>query len=163
MNDFEKRKRQLLQPLLVEAGAALMDCQGFEYGLALLLLHFGRLGTEGLPPETLFLILDDKEKKTAGQLILMLRRHLTISDGLDEALTNALTARNKLIHRVLVDNIERVVDADSRALLVKEIRRLRSQVQKASKMLQPFIVALSEALDGVNQKQLEKELKERFA
>ena len=53
MDDFEAKKRELLQPVLFEAGAALMDCQGFEYGVALLLFHFGRLGTLGLDPDKL--------------------------------------------------------------------------------------------------------------
>ena len=58
----EARKKELLQPVLFEAGGGLMDCQGFELGVALLLLHFSRLGTRGLAPEKVYLILEDKEK-----------------------------------------------------------------------------------------------------
>ena len=41
MSTFEAR-RGLLGPVLFEAGGGLMDCQGFELGVALLLLHFSR-------------------------------------------------------------------------------------------------------------------------
>jgi len=48
MNEFEKRKREVLQPIYFEAGAALFDCQSFEYGIAYLLYLFARFGAEGL-------------------------------------------------------------------------------------------------------------------
>jgi len=160
MSDFEARKKELLQPLLFEAGAALMDCQGFEFGIALLLFHFSRLGTQGLDPKKVSLIMEDKDKKTAGQLIAMLKKHLTVSDGIKTALEEALVARNRLIHRILIDNVEQIPQATKRASLVKEIRSLRSKVQKADKMLRPFINSFSEALDGVEYKKLELEFKQ---
>jgi hypothetical protein len=163
MDDFETKKRQLLQPVLFEAGAALMDCQGFEYGIALLLFHFGRLGNPGLDPKKLAAVLDDTEKKTAGQLVAMLKCHVTVSDGIDRALADALAARNRLIHRVLIDNIEHVVTDGGRATLIKQIRSLRSTVQKGDKMLQPFISAFSEVLDGVELSRLQAEIREVFA
>ena len=163
MDDFEARKKELLQPLLVEAGAALLDCQGFEFGIALLLFHFSRLGAAGLEPEKVALILDGNEKKTAGQLIGMLKKHLTVSEGIEQSLADALAARNRLIHRVLIDNIEQLPQNETRVLLVKEIRALRSKVQKAEKMLQPFIFAFGEALDGFNQKSFEQEVRRRFS
>jgi hypothetical protein len=42
---------------------------------------------------------------------------------------------------------------------VKEIRTLRSKVQKADKMLRPFTMAFSEALDGVEQQKLDQEMR----
>jgi hypothetical protein len=163
MSEFEARKKELLRPLLFEAGAALMDCQGFEFGVGLLLFHLSRLGTTGLDPAKMSLILDDKEKKTAGQLISMLKKHVTVSEGIETALEEALAARNQLIHRVLIDNVERIPQAETRAALVKEVRALRSKVQKADKMLRPFVVAFNAALDGLNQQKLEQELKEMLS
>lgn len=160
MTDFEARKKELLQPVLFEAGAALLDCQGFEFGVALLLFHFSRLGAKGLDPEKVSLILDDKEKKTAGQLIAMLKKHLTVSEGIETALEEALVARNYLIHRALIDNVEQLERAETRAALVKEIRRLRSKVRKADTMLGKFTMAFSKALDGVDPQKMEQELKQ---
>ncbi len=160
MNDFEERKKALLQPLLFEAGAALMDCQTFEFGVGLLIFHLSRLGgTEGLEPDKVMMILDDKDKKTAGQLVAILKRHVEVSEGIEKALQEALAARNKIVHRILIDNIESVLDKDALSHLVKDIRTLRSRVQAADKLLQPFNYAFSEALDGVAQDELEIELK----
>lgn len=162
MDEFEARKRELLKPLLFEAGAALLDCQGLEYGVALLLFHFARLGCVGLDPQKVSLILENQDKKTAGQLITMLKKHVTVSEDLELSLEDALVARNALIHRVLIDNIERVYNTETRAELVKEIRALRAKVKHADKKLQPFIYAFNEALDGLDQKSFEAEVKSSF-
>jgi len=162
MDDFERKKKELLNPLFFEAGAALLDCQGFELGVALLLLYFSRLGTIGLKPEKIFDILDNKDKKTAGQLIAMLKKHIKVSEGIEENLAEALKARNQLVHRVLIDNIEDFLESETRNLLVKKIRKLRSQVRKSDKQLRPLITAFGEGLDGVKQEEIEREVKGLF-
>jgi hypothetical protein len=163
MDAFEIKKLELLQPVLFEAGAALMDCQAFEYGVALLLFHFARLGTPGLDPNKLAAVLDDTDKRTAGHLVAILKRHVTVSDGIDQALTEALAARNRLIHRILIENIEQVLTEDGRAALTKQIRRLRSMVKKGDSMLQPFINVFSEALDGVEMARMHEEARAAFS
>jgi hypothetical protein len=157
MSEFEAQKKELLQPLLFEAGAGLLDCQGFEFGIALLLFHLARLGSVGLDPRKVSLILENQDKKTAGQLMKLLKKHVTVSEGIEVALEEALAARNTLIHRVLIDNAERMPQAETREALVREIRMLRTQVQRAKKLLHPFIVAFGEALDGVQQQEIEQE------
>jgi len=159
---FEAQKRDLLQPLLFEAGAGLMDCQAFEFGIALLLFHFARLGTPGLDPSKIESILNNSDKKTSGQLIRLLRQRLSISDGIDHALSEALTARNELVHRVLIDNIESVLRHEDREKLVKHVRHLRRTVRAADQMLRPFIAAFNEALDGVSQAKIEAEARALF-
>ena len=163
MSEFEERKKKLLQPLLFEAGAALMDCQGFEFGIALLLFHFARLGTVGLDPKKVQLILDNQDKKTAGQLIKLLKKHVAVSEGMEAALEKGLSARNTLIHRVLIDNAERLPQAETREALVREVRTLRTQVQRADKLLRPFIVTLGAALDDVQQQEIEREARRVFS
>jgi hypothetical protein len=150
MDEFEKRKKELLTPLLVEAGAALLDCQGFEYGMGLLLFHFSRLGAKGLDPNSLNSIMEDKEKKTAGQLLAMIRKHLGPCANIVTALQEGLAARNRLIHRMLIDNIERCPDQEERRKVISEIKNLRSKVRKANESIQPFVEGLSHALDGVD-------------
>ncbi len=148
MDAFEAKKKAVLTPFFLEAGGALLDCQGFEYGMVLLLLHFSRLGAEGLDTARLCSILDNDVKVTAGQLVKMLKKYVTVSKGIEDALLAALEARNMLIHRFLLDNVERLVDSVSRNEVIVEMRQLRAEVQKADKMLRPFIQGLSEAIDG---------------
>ncbi len=163
MDEFDKKKMELLRPLMFEAGAALLDCQHMEGGLALLLFHLARIGTMGLKTEDTFRIMDNQDKKTAGQLIHMLKKHVTVSAGIETALADGLDARNKIVHRVLGDNIEMFTKPDTRAQLTKRIRGLRRKVRAAIKSLDPFIVAFSAALDGVEQEKIEGEVKALFS
>lgn len=163
MNKFDNQKKELLQPLLFEAGAGLLDCQGFEFGVALLFSHLARLGSIGLDPTKVLLILENQDKKTAGQLIVLLKKHVKVSEGVETALEEALAARNTLIHRVLIDNIEQVAQAETRTSLVLKIRALRTKVQKAKKLLHPFVVAFGEALDGVEQQKIEQEVRQALS
>ncbi|OBU30678.1 hypothetical protein [Photobacterium kishitanii] len=162
MDSFEQIKRDNLQPIYFEAGAGLFDCQTFEYGIGYLLYLLSRLGVEGLSPERTSAILDDDEKKTAGQLIGLLKKHAEVSQDLEKELSDALRARNKLIHRYLIDNVERFVDASERELIVKEIRELRGKVRGVQKSLEPFIAGLVSIVDGLNLEEFSNEAKEQF-
>ncbi len=150
MKKFEKRKREVLQPIYFEAGAALADCQAFEFGIVYLLDLFARFGAEGLDTKNTASILDNEEKKTLGQLIGLLKKHLKVSKNLEDSLSKALKARNKLIHRYFVENIERIADPSKHEKIVKEIRLLRSQVRKSHQQLDPFVKALAKMLDGIS-------------
>jgi len=162
VDNFEDRKKRLLTPLFFEAGAALMDCQTFECSIAFLLFHLARLGTIGLNINKIILILENKDKKTLGQLIKLMKKHLKVSDGIDEVLKDALSSRNYLIHCVLVDNVELFVQKEKRDVLIRKIRKLRGKVQKGISTLDPFITYLSKNLDGIDFKQLSEELKQIF-
>jgi len=162
MNEFEKQKREILQPIYFEAGAALFDCQSFEYAIAYLLYLFTRFGTEGLDISNVVAILENEEKKTAGPLIKLLNKHLKVSDGLEETLTDSLKARNELIHRFLIENVERMAEPNEHEKIVKEMRALRARVQKAQKQLDPFVKGLAEMLDGISIDDVSNEAKAKF-
>jgi hypothetical protein len=73
-----------------------------------------------------------------------------------------LRARNKLIHRYLVENIERFLDFGEHRKIVTEIRVLRSKVSRSNKQLQPFVEYFVEQIDGVNMNEFVREVKEQF-
>ncbi len=146
--DFEAKKRYLLTPLYVEAGAALFDCQVFEYGIALMLHHFARLGLTDLEPRQTTAIMEDEEKKTAGQLMRMVKIHFEVSNSMEEKLSLALNARNKLVHRILIDNAEKIPNHETRKQLIKEIRNSRSIIREADKSVRKIVDALGNAIDG---------------
>ena len=162
MGEFESKKKELLSPIFLEAGAALYDCQTFEYGISYLLYLLARLGVEGLDPNRLTRILDNEEKKTAGQLIDMLKKHVQVSDSIEDSLAEALRARNKLIHRYLVENAERFLDRGERRNIVTEIRALRSKVRGSFNELDPFVQCLVEQIDGLNINAVSSQVKEQF-
>lgn len=161
-DEFEERKKEVLAPIFFEAGAALYDCQSFEFGIAYLLYLFSRLGASGLDPAHCAAILDDEEKKTAGQLTQMLRKHLHISEGIEDGLAKALSARNRLIHRYLIENIERMIEVREHEALVAEIRSLRSTIRRSQEQLDPFVRALAESIDGAPFDTWAAEAKEKF-
>ena len=140
----------------------MFDCQGFEFGLGLLLFYFARLGVSDLDPARLEAILENDEKKTAGQLMNLLRQKLSVSKEIEKSCADALAARNKLIHRMLIDNVERFIDDVTRQEVIKEIRDLRRTVRRADKMIRPFIEALGEAIEGVSSKKIRIEAKDRI-
>ena len=129
----------------------------------MLLYHFSRIGTQGLNPSDIELILDNKAKKTAGQLISMLKKHVTVSAGIEEALEEGLAARNYVIHRALIDNAEQFAKPETRAALINKIKGARRKVRKADKMLQPLILGLGAALDGLEYSELEMKVRELFS
>jgi len=163
MSDFEAKKREAFTPIFFESGAALLDCQNLEFSIAFMLFNLSRLGIVGLNPRDIQSIMDDKDKKTAGQLIQMMKKHVKVSEGIETALIEALPARNYLIHRILSENIEDFIDEEKRNLLVKRIRSLRSKVRKVDNLLRPFNEGLSHALDGVDPQDIKEEVKKIFS
>ena len=161
-NEFETKKKELLNPFFVETGAALMDCQSFEYGIALLLYHFSRLGVSGLDPKQTTAIMENEAKKTAGQLINMLKKHREVSEALEEKLMIALNSRNKIIHRVIIDNVEKLLNPESRKELIKEINTLRANVRLADKSIRTIINDLGKALDGFDTAEFENKIRSNF-
>ena len=162
MDEFETRKKEILQPIFFEAGAGLYDCQAFEYCVAYLLFLLSRLGVPGLDPADTIAILEHEARKTAGQLVALLRQRTTMSDGIEEALADALDARNKLIHRYFTANLERLVEPTNHSSIVKEIRRLRSRVRRVQKLLDPFMKDLAESLFGLDLQKLGDDAKRQF-
>jgi len=166
-DDYEARKLEAMRPLMFEAGAALWDCQGFELGLALQLYYFARLGVAGLDAAALKRILDNDDKRTAGQLVDMMKKHLlksrtTVTANIATAIDEGLKARNLLIHRVLIDNVELFVTRESRAELVKKIRALRRKVNAADKRLRPIVALLSQLVEGENMQEIEQKVRDTF-
>jgi hypothetical protein len=160
--EFETKKKSLLNPFLVEAGAALMDCQGFEYGIALLLYHLSRLDVDGLDTKQTTAIMENEAKKTAGQLINMLKKHIDVSEALEEKLISALDARNRIIHRIIIDNVGKLQTPEGRKALIKEINTLRSSVHLADKSIGAIINNLGKVLDGFNIEEFENKIRSKF-
>lgn len=138
-----------LEPLLLAAGAGLLDCQRFEYGLGLLLLYLGRLGGDNVSVDRTRAILDGDERSTAGQLLSLVRKKLEISPEASEILSRGLRSRNRLIHRFLIQNFGRLMEAQGRKEVASELDSLRVDVQAAEHLLRPLVGKLAAQLDGL--------------
>ncbi len=120
MDEFSERKHTVLAPLFFEAGAALYDSQTFEQALGYLLFLLSRLGAREAQTGELFnqqraiAILENDERATAGEILGRVRKFVRLSDGINKRLTDALRARNAIVHRFFTDNVERMVDVRER-------------------------------------------------
>jgi hypothetical protein len=144
-----------ITPLYFEAGSGLGDCQRFEYGLGLLLLYLAKLGVEGLDEDRMRAILDGDEKRTAGQLVQLLESKVQVALEFKQALADGLQSRNRLVHRFLVENGARVVNAAERPKVVAELRGLRFRVQAAEHLLRPIVGQLAKQTDGIDLQQMQ--------
>ncbi len=145
-----------MEPLLLCAGAGLVDCQRLEYGLGLLLLYLARLGVPGISADGMRAVLEGEKKLTAGQLAHLLAEKADVSPELETLLADGLQGRNTLIHGFLLRNFHRTLDAESREGVIAELRALRLRVQAAEHAIRPHVSRLAEALDGLTAEQVQE-------
>jgi hypothetical protein len=143
-----------MEPLLLSAGAGLIDCQRLEYGLGLLLLYLERLGVRGISPDGMRAVLDGQKEPTAGQLAGLLGDRVPVEPNLAAVLADGLEARNTLIHGFLLRNFDRAVDPATREGVLTELRALRLRVQAAEHVIRPHAYRLLECLDGLSAEQM---------
>jgi hypothetical protein len=141
--------REALDPIYLEAGNALYDCQQFEYTVAYLLFQLSRIGIPDIDKSSIKLILDGDSKKTAGQLVKMLKCHVSLGSDIDNTLEKALADRNYFIHKFLIKNVERMFSHIERPKLVLELQSLRVNIRTAIDTLDPIISDFMKRLDKI--------------
>lgn len=162
MDNFEKTKREVLQPILIELGAGLIDGQIFEYTLKYFLYLLSKLGIEKIDYTLTIDLLEGKDKKTLGKLIEILKTSISMSDNIILNLTNALNARNYLIHNYYNENAERFAISNEYKNIKKEIISLRQKIQYGSQDLEPFIKILALKVDNIDIELAQNNLKKNF-
>jgi hypothetical protein len=145
---------EAMEPLLLSAGAGLVDCQRLEYGLGLVLLYLQRLGVRGVSPDQTRAVLDGRKELTAGQLARLLAERVPVEPNLIAVMADGLEARNRLIHGFLLRNFDRAVDPRTREDVLTELRALRFRVQAAEQAIRPHACRLLERLDGLTAEQM---------
>ena len=96
-----------------------------RFGYLLFLLS--RLGAREAQTGELFnqqraiAILENDERATAGEILGQVRKFVRLSDGINKRLTDALRARNAIVHRFFTDNVERMVDVREHEKLIREL------------------------------------------
>ena len=125
---FMDNPNHLLDRIFLEAGTALLDCQGFESSLRMALFFVSILDQSSLDTNFATLILEGGDRRTAGQLIGLLRKHVTLGQDVEGELTDALELRNHLIHHYFLSNVDGFSDKQERDRIVKEIRDMRGKI-----------------------------------
>lgn len=142
------KKKKAVEPIYLAAGAALYECQYFEFSMANYLLCLSRLGAPELEIQEVQDILNNKKKMTAGRLIRKLEKHVRMTGQIPSILAEALEARNQIIHHQLIQNVYKFSSIKGRAEVIQEIHSLTSRVNRANLSLAPFIERVSAELDG---------------
>lgn len=141
MNDQAHRKA--LRDLYFEAGAGLFDCQHFEYGIKVLIYVLSQQQFWSYDLHAAEKILEGRSKKTLGALIQILRDQGFLDEDIEKLLTDALAARNNLIHNYLSDNAERMILEMERKQMVREIRAFRRVIQQADRAIGKVIEGMT--------------------
>jgi hypothetical protein len=76
------------------------------------------------------------DKKTAGAVVSLLRRHLELEPELDALLAEALRNRNFLIHRFFVERAELFFYEEGRQLMIEELHQTTQVFRRADKHLE---------------------------
>jgi len=133
-------------------------CQILEQGLvnlAVALRIGGHSILAGLDIDSLF---DDKRKKTLGQLINEVSRHITISEKLENSLISALSDRNYIAHSFFVAHDIGFSSEHGRKNMIKELREIIFRVQSIDNELEKTITNPLWQRFGITTEAIEKEL-----
>jgi hypothetical protein len=151
-----------LRDLYYWSGLCLQQAQTIEYGLKLLLWTLSSIGMQGVSLSDATDIIEDRNKKTMGQALTLLRKHGRFDSPSEKLLLDALRARNTFIHGFLIESVERVMDPELRPGVVAEIKALRKTIRAGDKVVREFIAELhrSAGLDpDETQAEFEEELR----
>ena len=163
IDKIEIEKQTLLAPIYWEVGVALAQCQVFELGMGLLLHHFSCLGLIKMDVAQTTAILENEDKKTLGQLIKILKDNRDFREDFKEKLVIALHARNKLIHRIIIENTEKFNTQKARDDFIQEIKVLKAKVSEGDHVIRSTIYKLGIALDGFDGRAYTKGLNNNFS
>jgi hypothetical protein len=128
-----------LKPIMYWAGLTLHACQGLEYGLKVLLVAMAELGFGGFAVGEATDIIEDRTKRTLGQVLRTLQQSVRISDGWRTTLEQALAARNRFVHGFLIESVERMADPATRPDVLADIKRIRSTVLEGDRTLRQML------------------------
>lgn len=162
IDQFTQKKAKAVEPIFYAAGAALYECQHFEFSIMNYLFCLSRLGVPDLQIQEILEILDNKKKMTAGQLIKQLKKHVRMSGQIPMIFAEALDARNQIVHNQLIRNVHKFGSAKGRSEVIHELRVLTAKVNRANSSLAPFIEQVSADLDGSRYKDLLAEFSRTF-
>ena len=162
MKTFEQLRYEAVKPILTQVGAAVYSSQRLEGAIAYLLYLLSKANAIELPTPALERILNNEDKKTAGQLIALLRKHVKLPERTESVLFTALERRNTIVHHYLTANSERMMFPKDREEMISQLRSFRDEINEAGDLLHPAISALALQVDGIDLEAGKLELKNEF-
>ncbi|MBU5614390.1 hypothetical protein [Geomonas azotofigens] len=150
-----------LNPIYLEMGAAVQDCQRIELYISFIVTLLIDLSDGDLTEEEFRGSMESLGAQTMGRLMEEIKQKVGFTDDSVHALRRALKARNFLIHRFYNERSDLLLTNEGREKALREIRAKRSQLNTANAMLDPVMKDLIR-LKGIDMDQVRTELEQRF-
>lgn len=138
-----------LREFFYRCGLTLAAAQRLEYGLKFLLWLLADRGLIDVTRDEATAIIEDTAKKTTGQVLRLLDRHVTLDADERNCVEEALAARNCFVHHFVIDSGEALVDPRAREAKVTEVKEMRRLLLKADEIFRAKIAPLFDAY-GLN-------------
>ncbi|MBJ6750898.1 hypothetical protein [Geomonas anaerohicana] len=150
-----------LNPIYLEMGAAVQDCQRIELYISFIVTLLIDLSDGDLTEEEFRGSMESLGAQTMGRLMEEIKQKVGFTDESVHALRKALRARNFLIHRFYNERSDLLLTSEGRDRALREIRTKRAALNTANAMLDPVMKDLIR-LKGIDMDQFRTELEQRF-
>jgi len=150
-----------LNPIYLEMGAAVQDCQRIELYISFIVTLLIDLSDGTLSDHEFKGSMDTLGTRTLGRLMEEIKEKVGFTDDAVRALRKAQRARNFLIHRFYNERSNLLLNQVGRDKALNEIRLKRGDINAANAMLDPVMNDLI-CLKGIDLAQFRDEIKKRF-
>lgn len=150
-----------LNPIYLEMGAAVQDCQRIELCISFIITLLIELSGGTLSDHQFRGSMETLGGQTFGRLLEEIKKKVGFRDEAVEALHKALRARNFLIHRFYNERSDLLLTQEGRDKALKEIQRKRDEIILATSLLDPVMNDLVR-LKGIDVDRLRSEVAQKF-
>jgi len=150
-----------LNPIYLEMGAAVQDCQRTELYISFIVTLLIELSGGTLTDQEFRGSMESLGSQTLGHLMEEIKKKVGFTDDAVLALRRALRARNFLIHRFYNERSDLLLNQAGRDKALGEIQQKRAAVNAANAMLDPVMNDLIR-LKGIDIEQFKTEIEQRF-
>lgn len=150
-----------LNPIYLEMGAAVQDCQRSELYISFIVTLLIELSDGALTEEEFSGSMEVLGSQTMGRLMEEIKEKVGFNDQAVHALRLALKARNFLIHRFYNERSDLLLTGEGRERALREVRSKRATLNAANAVLDSVMKDLVR-LKGIDLGLFKTELEERF-
>jgi len=150
-----------LNPIYLEMGAAVQDCQRLELYISFIVTLLIELSGGTLSDHEFQGSMEALGSQTLGRLMDEIKKKVGFTDEAVHALRKAQRARNFLIHRFYNERSNLMMSQSGREKALREIREKRAGINLANALLDPVMNDLVR-LQGIDLEQFRSEVEQRF-
>ena len=150
-----------LNPIYLEMGAAVQDCQRLELYISFIVTLLIELSGGTLSDHEFLGSMEALGSQTLGRLMDEIKKKVGFTDEAVHALRKAQRSRNFLIHRFYNERSKLLLSQAGRVKALKEIHEKRAEINLANALLDPVMNDLVR-LQGIDLEQFRSDVEQRF-